>query len=128
MRAVSYPGSDPWVTSVGGTSLAIGRRGGYEETGWGDRATGLTSDGKAWANPPGSFGPGSGGGASSLFTQPSYQRGVVPTALGHANGAAPVRAVPDIAAAADPATDAEECQPRRRDHERDRRRFAALGD
>jgi len=35
---VDYPTSSPWVTSVGGTSLAIGAQNNYEfETSWGDR-------------------------------------------------------------------------------------------
>ena len=101
-----YPQSDPWVTSVGGTSLAAGPAGDYEwETGWGDRYAEPTADGASWAGLPGAFAGGSGGGTSTLFRQPSYQRGVVPAALSHASGsAAPMRAVPDIAADADPFT------------------------
>jgi subtilase family serine protease len=35
--AVQFPASDPWVTSVGGTSLAVGPGNRYEwETGWGN--------------------------------------------------------------------------------------------
>jgi subtilase family serine protease len=101
-----YPASDPWVTAVGGTSLAVGRHGRYEwETGWGDDAAGLTADGTGWADLPGTFAAGSGGGTSDLFAQPSYQRGVVPATLSRAGGSArPMRVVPDIAADADPAT------------------------
>jgi subtilase family serine protease len=96
---------DPWVTSVGGTTLAIGSHGGYEwETGWGDHGTGLTADGSGWAGPPGGFGGGSGGGTSGIFRQPAYQRGVVPAGLSQANGAIPMRVTPDIAADADGAT------------------------
>ena len=101
-----YPQSDPWVTSVGGTSLAAGPAGAYEwETGWGDRFAEPTADGTSWAGLPGAFAGGSGGGTSTLFRQPSYQRGVVPAALSHASGSAvPMRVVPDIAADADPFT------------------------
>jgi subtilase family serine protease len=100
-----YPQSDPWVTSVGGTSLAIGRAGDYEwETSWGDRITGLAANGRSWDGPPGTFALGSGGGTSTLFRQPAYQRGVVPAALSHAGANAAMRVVPDIAADADPAT------------------------
>jgi subtilase family serine protease len=101
-----YPLSDPWVTSVGGTSLAVGSAGQYEwEAGWGDHTTGLTANGTTWQDPPGSFSGGSGGGTSTLFAQPSYQRGVVPPALSHAHGtAAAMRVFPDIAADADPYT------------------------
>jgi subtilase family serine protease len=104
--AVQYPGSDPWVTSVGGTSLATGPHGGYKwETGWGSDLAPLAADGTSWVGLPGSFAGGSGGGPSSLFPQPFYQRGVVPAALSEPAGAAgPMRVMPDIAADADPAT------------------------
>ena len=48
--AVQFPASDPWVTSVGGTSLAIGPHDNYEwETGWGSDVSLLSSDGTSWA-------------------------------------------------------------------------------
>jgi subtilase family serine protease len=102
----SYPASDPWVTAVGGTSLAIGAGGAYEwETGWGDDDAPLAAGGTSWAGLPGAFTAGSGGGTSTEFTQPSYQRGIVPASLSRADGsAAAMRVVPDIAADADPAT------------------------
>lgn len=104
--AVQYPGSDPWVTSVGGTSLATGPYGNYKwETGWGSELAPLSADGTSWTGLPGMFAGGSGGGPSSLFTQPFYQRGVVPSSLSESAGtAAPMRVMPDIAAVADPAT------------------------
>ena len=102
----SYPASDPWVTAVGGTTLAIGQDGTYEwETGWGDDDATLAAGGTGWTGLPGNFTAGSGGGASPMFTQPAYQRGVVPISLSEADGSsAPDRVVPDIAADADPAT------------------------
>jgi subtilase family serine protease len=101
-----YPASDPWVTAVGGTSLAIGPSGRYEwETGWGDDDAVPAAGGTAWADLPGAFTAGSGGGASTQFAQPSYQRGVVPASLSEPNGSTTaMRVVPDIAADADPAT------------------------
>ena len=37
---VDYPDSSPWVTSVGGTSLAIGKQDNYEgETSWAPSST-----------------------------------------------------------------------------------------
>ncbi|HEY6786157.1 MAG TPA: S53 family peptidase [Trebonia sp.] len=100
-----YPQSDPWVTSVGGTSLAIGQTGSYQwEAGWGDRVAMPAANGKSWAGLPGAFFTGSGGGTSTLFSQPSYQRGVVPAALSKARSNVPMRVVPDIAADADLAT------------------------
>jgi subtilase family serine protease len=104
--AVQYPGIDPWVTSVGGTSLAVSARGGYEwETGWGTDLAPLAADGISWTTLPGAFYGGAGGGTSTLFAQPFYQRGVVPAALARPAGAAePMRVMPDIAADADPST------------------------
>jgi subtilase family serine protease len=104
--AVQYPASDPWVTSVGGTSLAVGRQGHYLwETGWGSMSTPLSADGSSWAGLPGTFTEGSGGGRSAVFSQPAYQAAVVPTALSTPSGAgSPMRVIPDIAADADPDT------------------------
>lgn len=104
--AVQYPGSDPWVTSVGGTSLAAGPGGRYEwETGWGSDLAPLAADGTSWTGLPGTFAGGAGGGTSALFGQPFYQRGVVPSSLSQPAGAAgPMRVMPDIAADADPST------------------------
>jgi subtilase family serine protease len=104
--AVQYPGSDPWVTSVGGTSLATTASGGYKwETGWGDDIAPLSASGTSWTSLPGTFFAGAGGGASALFAQPSYQSGTVPASLSHPDGSATaMRVIPDIAADADLAT------------------------
>ncbi|WP_441247566.1 S53 family peptidase [Kitasatospora sp. McL0602] len=72
--SVDFPAADPWVTGTGGTNLK-------------------TSSSGAWSSETGWS--GSGGGVSSVFATPSYQTGVNTT--GH-------RAVPDVAAVADPAT------------------------
>jgi subtilase family serine protease len=112
---VEFPASSPWVTAVGGTSLAIGCAGARTwEAGWGDYSAALNRKGTAWApsslrTHPGSFLYGAGGGTSTTFTQPSYQAGVVPRSLSTRlpNGrtaAAPMREVPDVAADADPQT------------------------
>lgn len=106
--AVSRVGfsADPWVTDVGGTTLAIGPRGNYQwETGWGDDAAPLAGSGTSWTTLPGTFAGGSGGGTSSLFTQPAYQRGIVPATLSQPGGATqPMRVIPDISADSDLAT------------------------
>jgi subtilase family serine protease len=112
---VDYPTSSPWVTSVGGTSLAIGKQGNYEwETSWGTLLDPLASDGTSWSSPPpGEYPSGydgsSGGGTSTLFQQPFYQAGVVPAALSHrlpdgTTSATAMRVVPDVSALADPST------------------------
>jgi subtilase family serine protease len=112
---VDWPDSSPYVTAVGGTSLAIGRHDNYEfETSWGTLLDPLSSNGKSWQyTPPGLYpdyydGSG-GGGVSTAFTQPSYQAGVVPNSLATSlpNGttsSSPMRVVPDVSALADPST------------------------
>ncbi len=100
---VENPSSDPFATSIGGTTLGIGKTDPrLFETGW---STGWQIDvknkwifeGEAYA---------SGGGPSLLWAPPAYQRGVVPNSLAKAPGdrGGLVRAVPDISADADPST------------------------
>jgi subtilase family serine protease len=92
LRQADYPTSDPYVTSVGGTSTAIGADGSLDfNTGWGTEKYALSS-GK-WA--PLGYLYGAGGGRSSLFNRPSYQDGIV---------SSPYRSVPDLAMDADPTT------------------------
>jgi subtilase family serine protease len=92
-----FPTGDPWVTSVGGSSIAIGKDNTrLFETGWGTTLYSLKPNGKAWAK-PGAFHGGAGGGFSQIFRRPWYQDGVVPS---NTDG----RAVPDIAMDSDPTT------------------------
>jgi subtilase family serine protease len=115
MLQVDFPTSSPYVTSVGGTSLAIGPANDYLfETSWGTLLDPLSSSGKSWQyTPPGLYPDyydgSSGGGVSTAFTQPSYQADVVPYSLATAlpNGTTsrvPMRVVPDVSALADPST------------------------
>ncbi|MBT2502930.1 S8/S53 family peptidase [Curtobacterium sp. ISL-83] len=99
-----FPASSPWVTAVGGTSLGIGKTGKKTfETGWGDVLDQIVASprGNVYSTPlPGGIvAGGAGGGQSTLFDQPAYQKGVVPASL--ANGK---RVSPDLAALADPYT------------------------
>ncbi|MGW2380492.1 S53 family peptidase [Streptomyces sp. NPDC001658] len=104
-KQVDIPVSSAWVTAVGGTSLAVGERDTYQwETGWGTLKAALSDDGKSWADFPGAFTSGAGGGTSKSVAEPDYQKGVVPDALAQANNAEGNRVVPDIAAVADPNT------------------------
>ena len=91
---LQYPGADPWITAVGGTSLAIGAHDNYLwETGWVTDLAQLNSSATAWKPaPPGYFEGGTTGGISS-FAEPYYQRGVV---SGNVIGGKPRRAVPDV--------------------------------
>jgi subtilase family serine protease len=101
--SAGFPDSSPWVTSVGGTSLAISRTGGYEwEAGWGTTTTDW--NGTRWAPAaPGDFMYGSGGGPSHVFPMPAYQVGAVPLADATWKGVAR-RTEPDLAMDADPQT------------------------
>lgn len=99
----SWPASSPFVTAVGGTSLAVGASNNYLfETGWGTRTDTYTSMTTLKRPAPGSFQSGAGGGVSCLFAKPAYQAGenlaAQSTSLcpGHVG-----RAVPDVAALAD---------------------------
>jgi subtilase family serine protease len=92
---LQYPGSDPWITTVGGTSLAVGQ-GGKDlwETGWETDETRLNKQGTAWSpGPPGMFLEGSTGGISGTFPEPYYQQGVV---SGNVVKGTAMRAVPDV--------------------------------
>ncbi|MEE4544341.1 S53 family peptidase [Streptomyces sp. V4-01] len=106
VKQADTPGNSPWATSVGGTSLAVGKNDKYQwETGWGTKKAVLSADGKTWTGFPGPYTSGAGGGTSSLYAQPFYQRGVVPDSLALANGGTVKQRVePDIAAVADPNT------------------------
>jgi kumamolisin len=80
MPAVAAPATSPFVTAVGGTNVTL------------NAANALVSQ-RAWNNAPGMI-AGGGGGISILFEAPWWQGG--------ARGGAGGRAVPDLAALADP--------------------------
>ncbi|MFY9985346.1 MAG: S53 family peptidase [Chthoniobacterales bacterium] len=81
------PGSQPLVTCVGGTTLYTGPGEDYAaETVWNDLGLGEGA---------------TGGGISSHWRIPSYQKSANPTVNG---GSAKMRNVPDVAAIGDPAT------------------------
>ncbi len=104
-QTADWPASSPWVTAVGGTSLAVGASNNYLfETGWGTTTSSWNSTTSTWSpTPPGDWLYGSGGGVSQLFAEPAYQQGVVPNGVFIAQGRAG-RAVPDISAFGDPNT------------------------
>jgi subtilase family serine protease len=98
-----WPAASPFVTAVGGTSLAVGAGNNYLfETGWGTTTSSWT--GTTWSpTPPGPWLYGAGGGVSRIFAEPDYQAGVVPASVFAAQGRTG-RVTPDIAALADPNT------------------------
>ena len=98
---VGFPATDPWATAVGGTSIAIGRRGDVVgDYAWGDNATQIDAAGTGYTSaPPGEFLEGSGGGISTLFSEPSYQSSAVPNSLATVGDTESAhRVVPDISA------------------------------
>lgn len=102
----SYSASDPMVTAVGGTSLAIDGAGNrLFETGWGTALDRVLPDYSDFSTSlPGAFLFGAGGGVSTLFAQPAYQKHVVPDSVAKMFSSKKMRAVPDVAALADPYT------------------------
>lgn len=93
----AYPATSTYVTAVGGTSIGIpnGTAQGAE-VGWGNNASILSTATNLVLDPGkdlGSFG-GSGGGESSFFAKPFWERSLPGTG----------RQEPDIAALADPYT------------------------
>ncbi len=80
VQGVSYPGSDPLVTSVGGTTLKATQSGRHSsEVVWNESTQGQGA---------------TGGGFSRLFARPAYQDGVP--------GIGSQRGVPDVSYNADP--------------------------
>lgn len=109
-RQADFPGDDPFVTAVGGTSLGVGKDDNrLFETGWGTGKSFLVNN--SWSPYPGaprSWVYGGGGGTSTVFPEPWYQKGVVPDSLsmyfgsdGLAQGG---RVEPDVAMVGDPTT------------------------
>jgi hypothetical protein len=95
-----YPSTDPFVTSVGGTSLYMTTTSGYLQGGWGvtpsPNAIGSYGYETAWSW-NNYYGWGTGGGFSTFFGQPSWQSGPgVPTSE--------TRGAPDVSWDADPLT------------------------
>lgn len=98
---VGFPAASPWVTAVGGTSTGLNATGRTVfSTGWAD--TGNTLRGGRWEcqnDKDGAFAGGAGGGRATYYTQPAYQKGVVPDAIARGK-----RTLPDIASLAGPYT------------------------
>jgi hypothetical protein len=77
---VWYPGSDPWVLSVGGTTLGQ-YPSGSSTLSWVEYAWNDASDYPSGVHSPGEWGTG-GGGVSGYFPLPPYQQGAgVPNSI-----------------------------------------------
>jgi len=103
---VSMPGSSPYATSVGGTSVFLNADRSIKlQTGWGNNLTRIAGyatsgdSGQPPVIPPASIGfyAGAGGGTSASFAKPSFQSSLPGN----------WRLVPDIAFVADPYTGVE---------------------
>jgi hypothetical protein len=78
---VWYPGSDPWVLSVGGTTLGQYYPSGSSTPAWVEYAWNDASNYPSGIHSPGEWGTG-GGGVSGYFPLPSYQQGAgVPNSI-----------------------------------------------
>lgn len=86
---VNFPATSPYVLAVGGTTLHARKSANGQSA--------ITE--VVWNDGPGS---GTGGGVSDITPVPSYQEGKVPRSINPGNFAG--RAVPDVAANADPNT------------------------
>jgi len=123
MTVADYPSSSPYATSVGGTSLQVGKSNvRLGELGWSTSKSNLctpllaeeelpgctTSSLNTWLPPaPGGYDYGGGGGTSYEYPEPAYQAGVVPATLVERNSAVTGianRVEPDISMDADPTT------------------------
>jgi parallel beta-helix repeat protein len=93
----SYPSTDPYVTGVGGTSLYMNTTSGYYQWSYAN-ATGTYGNETAWSwNNWVFYRWGTGGGWSTIFSQPSWQAGPGVATNGE-------RGNPDVAWDADPQT------------------------
>ncbi|MHB8241644.1 MAG: S53 family peptidase [Solirubrobacteraceae bacterium] len=123
MTVADYPSSSPYQTSVGGTSLQVGKANTrVGELGWSTSRSvlctttlefyeypGCTSSTlNTWLPPaPGEYDYGGGGGTSYQYAEPWYQEGVVPAPLAERNSAVTGtlnRVEPDISMDGDPTT------------------------
>jgi subtilase family serine protease len=102
-KTAGFPGSSPFATSIGGTSLALNPDNTINfQTGWGTNLTRI-ADTVALGSPPVvppldlGFQFGAGGGASLTFAKPSFPSGLPGS----------MRMVPDISLLADPFTGVE---------------------
>ncbi|HEX4307886.1 MAG TPA: S53 family peptidase [Solirubrobacterales bacterium] len=117
----SFPGTSPYATTIGGTSVEIGAQDErLGEVGWSTGISALCTKELAtlaeplcepsevgqWEPPaPGEYDYGGGGGTTTQYAEPWYQQAVVPAELAAKAGTGqPNRVVPDISMEGDPST------------------------
>jgi subtilase family serine protease len=115
----SFPGTSPYATAVGGTSLEIGAQNNrLGEVGWSTGISALCTKeladlgfcepsevGEWEPEAPGEYDYGGGGGTTNQYPEPWYQEPVVPTEIAGRLGTGELnRVVPDISMEGDPST------------------------
>ncbi|MFT4265380.1 MAG: S53 family peptidase [Nocardioides sp.] len=106
-RTADYPATSPGVVAVGGTTLAIGADGQRQfESYWGTRKYLRNADNQSWNLGSYTYGGAGGGGVSSTYAEPDWQKGVVPDSLTTYDGvtSTPGRVLPDLSLLGDPTT------------------------
>jgi subtilase family serine protease len=111
----SFPGTSPYATAVGGTSVEIGAQNNrLGEVGWSTGISVLCTEelanlggcsevGQWEPEAPGEYDYGGGGGTTNQYREPWYQEPVVPAELAAKAGTGvPNRVVPDISMEGDP--------------------------
>ena len=102
-RTADYPATSDLVTAVGGTTLEVGSRGNFlGETYWGTRKAAKVGSG--WALDKTVLSGAGGGGVSTSYAEPTWQKGVVPDSMATYGGVSAGRVVPDISMVADSTT------------------------
>jgi subtilase family serine protease len=117
----SFPGTSPYATAIGGTSVEIGAQNNrLGEVGWSTGISTLCTEelatlaeplceksevGQWQPEAPGEYDYGGGGGTSNQYAEPWYQVPVVPQEIAaRAGTGGPNRVVPDISMEGDPST------------------------
>jgi subtilase family serine protease len=102
-RSADFPATSPKVTAVGGTTIEIGHHGKrLGETYWGTEKVPMVHH--DWDFSEQAFGGAGGGGVSTSYAEPSWQKGIVPSNYATYGVRKPGRVVPDVAMLADPTT------------------------
>jgi subtilase family serine protease len=102
-RSADFPATSPQVTAVGGTTLEVSRTGKrLGETYWGTEKIPLKK--RKWDFKDKIFSGAGGGGNSTTYPEPAWQKPVVPSGEATFGGVRPGRVVPDVAMDADPTT------------------------
>jgi subtilase family serine protease len=102
-RTADYPATSDMVVAVGGTTLKVlsgNRYGG--ETYWGTKKTPMVN--KKWDFDHTVYNGGGGGGVSTSYDEPAWQKGVVPARYATIGTTTPGRVLPDLSLVADSTT------------------------